>query len=157
MNVIHTQQSINEPQSVKCPIVQCLWPCWLTHAYFNQISVGQPAGSKKLNNINVFLLCYVYSSLFWVTGRFGPESFRPRVVSALSRSAWVVSAWVDSALGRFGPVWWVVSAYFFSTIRLVTEGQLNAFWLVGKCMGRGKALGLCTGWFTQTKAMVPTN
>ena len=60
-------------------------------------------------------------------------------------------------LGRFGPVWWVVSAYFFSTIRLVTEGQLNTFRLVGKCMGRGKALGLCTGWFTQTKAPVPTN
>ena len=57
-----------------------------------------------------------------VTGRFGPESFRPWVVSA-----WVVSAWVDSALGRFGPVWWVVSAYFFSTIRLVTDGQLNTF------------------------------
>ena len=47
--------------------------------------------------------------------RFGPESFWP----------WVVSARVDSALGRFGPVWWVVSAYFFLTIRLVTEGQLN--------------------------------
>ena len=30
------------------------------------------------------------------------------------------------------------------------------FWLVGDCMGRGKALGLCTGWFTQTKAPVPT-
>ena len=50
-----------------------------------------------------------------VTGRFGPESFRP----------WVLSAWVDSALGRFGPIRLVVSAYFFSTIRLVTEGQLN--------------------------------
>ena len=47
-----------------------------------------------------------------VTGRFGAEPFWP---------------WVDSALGRFGPVWWVVSAYFFSTIRLVTEGQLNTF------------------------------
>ena len=47
----------------------------------------------------------------------GNGSFRP----------WVVLAWVDSALGRFGPVWWVVSAYFFSTIRLVTEGQLNTF------------------------------
>ena len=59
--------------------------------------------------------------------RFGPESFRP----------WVVSAWVDSALGRFGQVWWVVSALFFSTIRLVTEGQLNTFlasWRVhGSC------------------------
>ena len=54
--------------------------------------------------------------------RFGPVSFRPWVVSA-----WVVSAWVDSALGRFGPVWWVVSAYFFSIIRLVTECQLNTF------------------------------
>ena len=54
--------------------------------------------------------------------RFGPESFRPWVVSA-----WVVSAWVNSALGRFGPVWWVVSALFFLTIRLVTEGQLNTF------------------------------
>ena len=42
----------------------------------------------------------------------GNGSFRPRVVSALS---------------HFGPVWWVVSAYFFSTIRLVTEGQLNTF------------------------------
>ena len=39
----------------------------------------------------------------------GNGSFRPRVVSALSRFGpesfrpWVVSAWVDSALGRFGP------------------------------------------------------
>ena len=49
--------------------------------------------------------------------RFGTESFRP----------WVVSAWVDSAVGRFGPDWWVVSAYFFSTNRLVTEGQQNTF------------------------------
>ena len=40
-----------------------------------------------------------------VPGRFGPESFRPRVVSA-----WVVSACVVSALGRFGQFWWVVSA-----------------------------------------------
>ena len=36
--------------------------------------------------------------------RFGPESFRPWVVSA-----WVISAWVVSALGRFGQFWWVVS------------------------------------------------
>ena len=52
--------------------------------------------------------------------RFGPESFRPWVVSV-----WVVSAWVDSALGRFGPIRWVVSAYFSPIIRLVTEGELN--------------------------------
>ena len=31
-------------------------------------------------------------------------------------------------------------------IRLVTEGQLN-LWLVGECMGRGKALGLGNGLF----------
>ena len=41
---------------------------------------------------------------------------RSRVVSALSRfglesfRSWVVSAWVVSALGRFGQIWWVVSA-----------------------------------------------
>ena len=53
-----------------------------------------------------------------VTGRFGPESFRPRVVSALSRFGpgsirpgsfrpGSIRPWVVS-----GPVWWVVSAYF---------------------------------------------
>ena len=40
-----------------------------------------------------------------VPGRFGPESFRSGVVSAR-----VVSAWVVSALGRFGQIWWVVLA-----------------------------------------------
>ena len=93
----------------------------------------------------------------------GNGSFRPRVFSALSRfgpgvvSAWVVSVWVDSALGRFGPVWWVVSAYFSQLSGLLLKVNSIHFWLVGECMGRGKALGLCTGWLTQTKAPVPTN
>ena len=37
--------------------------------------------------------------------RFGPGSFRSWVVSVR-----VVSAWVVSVLGRFGQIWWVVSA-----------------------------------------------
>ena len=53
-------------------------------------------------------------------GRFGHGSFRPNYV------------------GRFG--------LFFSTIRLVTEGQLNTLYMfrpVGECMGLAEALG----WF----------
>ena len=42
---------------------------------------------------------------YTVTGRFGPDSFRPWVFSA-----WVVLARVVLALGRFGQFWWVVSA-----------------------------------------------
>ena len=93
------------------------------------------------------------SALFYNLKSFtGNGSFRPRVVSALGRFG----------LGRFGPGSFRPSlvgrfGQFFSTIRLITEGQLNTFWLVGECMGRGKALGLCTGWFTQTKAPVPAN
>ena len=45
-----------------------------------------------------------------VPGRFGLESFRSCVVSAQ-----VISAWVVSALGHFGQIWWVVSAWFFQS------------------------------------------
>ena len=81
----------------------------------------------------------------------GNGSFRPRVISALSGfspgsfrpgSFWPgsIRPWVVSAQlrGSFRP--------FFSTIRLVTEGQLNTlymFRLVGECMGLAEALG----WF----------
>ena len=65
------------------------------------------------NIIEVMIVNNVMARSFYpflvmeVTGRFGPESFRPWVVSA-----WVVSAWFDSALGRFGPIRWVVLAHF---------------------------------------------
>ena len=92
----------------------------------------------------------------------GNRSFRPRIVSALSRFGPELFRPGSFRPGSIRP--WVVSAqfggsfrlYFFSTIRLVTEGQLKTFWLVGECMGRDKELELCTGWFTQTKAPVPT-
>ena len=71
-----------------------------------------------------------------VTGCFGLESFRPWVVSA-----WVVSAWVDSALGRFGPIRWVVSAYFSQLSGLLPKVNSIHFRLVGECMGLAKALG----------------
>ena len=55
-------------------------------------------------------------------GIHGNGSFRPRVISALGRFG----------LGRFGPGSFRPSlvgrfGLFFSTIRLVTEGQLNTF------------------------------
>ena len=89
--------------------------------------------------------------------RFGPEAFRPWVVSAWVVSAWVVSAWVVSAQGRFGLVGGSFRPIFPQLLGLLPKVNLIHFWLVGECMGRGKALGLCTGWFTQTKAPVPTN
>ena len=56
--------------------------------------------------------------------RFGPGSFRPGSFRPGSIRPWVVSAQFG---GSFRPI-------FFSTIRLVTEGQLNTFlaswWMV---------------------------
>ena len=40
--------------------------------------------------------------------RFARESFRLWVISP-----WVVSPWVNSLVGRFAPIWWVVSPIFF--------------------------------------------
>ena len=51
----------------------------------------------------------------------GNGSFRPRVVSALSRfgpGLFRPGSFRPNLVGRFG-------LFFFSTIRLVTEGQLN--------------------------------
>ena len=54
---------------------------------------------------------------------WGNGSFQPRVVSALSRfGPWSFRPG-SSRPRSIRP--WVVSAYFFSTVRLVTEGQLN--------------------------------
>ena len=55
----------------------------------------------------------------------GYGSFRPRVVSALSRFGPESFRPGSFRPGSIRP--WVVSAYLFSTIRLVTEGQLNTF------------------------------
>ena len=49
--------------------------------------------------------------------RFGPGSFRPGSFRPRSIRPWIVSAQFG---GSFRPI-------FFSTIRLVTEGQLNTF------------------------------
>ena len=50
--------------------------------------------------------------------RFAREPFRPWVVSPVGLSPWVVSPWVVSPwvvspVGRFAPIWWVVSPLFF--------------------------------------------
>ena len=69
-------------------------------------------------------------------GGVGNGSFRPRVVSALSRFGpgsfqpgsfrpWVISAQFG---GSFRPI-------FSSTIRLVTEGQLNTFLAIWRVHG----------------------
>ena len=66
----------------------------------------------------------VTRSIYFVPGRFGPESFRPWVVSALVDSAWVVSA-----LDRFGHFWWRVFSLIFSRCLLVRYDRLKMIWL----------------------------
>ena len=79
--------------------------------------------------------------------RFGPGSFRPGSFRPGSIRPWVVSAQFG---GSFRPIFSQLSG-------LLAKVNLIHFWLVGECMGPGKALGLCTAWFTQKKAPVPTN
>ena len=79
--------------------------------------------------------------------RFGPGSFRPGSFRPGSIRPWVVSAQFG---GSFRPIFSQLSG-------LLLKVNSIHFWLVGECMGRGKALGLCTGWLTQTKSPAPTN
>ena len=78
--------------------------------------------------------------------RFGPGSFRPGSFRPESFRPWVVSAQFG---GSFRPI-------FFNYQACNRRSNKYIFRLVAECMGRGKALGLCTGWFTQTKAPVLT-
>ena len=82
-------------------------------------------------------ICRLSAYTLWV----GNGSFRPRVISALSRFG-PGSFWP----GSFRP--WVVSDQFGGSFRpifsqlsgLLPKVNLIHFWLVGECMGRGKAL-----------------
>ena len=74
-----------------------------------------------------------------VTGRFGRESFRP----------WVVSAWVVSALGRFGQFWWVVSVwvfFFFQLCLMYVTTSSGISKLIYHVFNQAMVQGCITGW-----------